>query len=49
MIERDLSGEMRIEPRWTTCQICGTRTPQPPVCFDLRCEIEIERMREEEE
>lgn len=38
---RDISGEIAIEARWTNCVICGAVTAQPPVCFDLRCEIEL--------
>lgn len=29
-----------VPPRWTTCVVCGNPTSQPPVCFDLRCELE---------
>jgi hypothetical protein len=38
-----ITGELTLPPRWTDCMICGERTPQPPVCGDLRCEIELER------
>ena len=33
--------ELRLPPRWTDCVVCGDRTPQPPVCGDLRCEIAL--------
>lgn len=43
MVERGIDGEMRIPDRWTNCVVCGVRTNQPPVCHDLRCEMELER------
>lgn len=37
------------EARWSRCVICGMPTAQPPVCFDLLCEIEINRRADREE
>jgi hypothetical protein len=42
-IYRDMSGEIGLAPRWGKCRICGQATSQPPVCWDLRCEIEWEK------
>lgn len=43
LIQRDSSGELALPPRWSKCVICGYSTPQPPVCGDLRCEMEWEK------
>lgn len=29
-----------VPPRWTRCVVCGNPTSQPPVCHDLRCEVD---------
>lgn len=42
MTYRDASGEIAIEPTWTRCVVCNSPTAQPPVCFDLRCEMAIQ-------
>lgn len=34
--------ESPIKDRWTKCVVCGQPTSQPPVCWDLRCEYELE-------
>lgn len=39
---RDSSGEIAITPRWGKCLICEAPTSQPPVCYDLTCELEYE-------
>lgn len=44
MTYRDSSGEIAITPRWTKCVICGHATSQPPVCWDYKCEQELERL-----
>jgi len=38
-----VSGEMSHPARWGRCVICGGTTSQPPVCADLRCELELEK------
>jgi hypothetical protein len=38
--------EIALAPRWGKCRVCGQATSQPPVCWDLRCEIEWERSHE---
>jgi hypothetical protein len=43
MIFRDSSGELALAARWTKCSVCGSPSPQPPVCDDLMCEIEYDR------
>lgn len=38
-----LTGEDdTLTARWTKCRVCGQATSQPPVCWDLRCEIAYE-------